>query len=136
MSKSNALENDILNKLFNNTALPWDANTSLYISLHTGDPGEGGDQSTNEANYTSYSRIGVLRGSSGFTVSGNQASNTAVVSFPQCTGGNNTITHVAIGTALSGAGQLLYSGPLAGSLAVSNLITPQFPIGSLVITED
>jgi hypothetical protein len=136
MSKGDTLENDILKKLFNNISLSWDAITDLYLSLHTGDPGEGGDQTTNEATYTGYARISVARGSAGFTISGNQVTNTAVISFPQCSGGNNTVTHVAIGTAATAAGQLLYSGALAGSLAISNLITPQFPIGALVVMED
>ena len=32
---------------------------SLYVSLHTADPGEAGSQTTNEANYTSYARVAV-----------------------------------------------------------------------------
>ncbi len=31
--------------------------TNLYVSLHTGDPGEAGDQTTSEAAYTSYARV-------------------------------------------------------------------------------
>lgn len=41
---------------------------SLYISLHTSDPGEAGSQTTNEANYTSYARVAVAR--SGKTIKG------------------------------------------------------------------
>jgi hypothetical protein len=33
-------------------------------------------------------------------------------------------------------GQILYSGALTDSLAVSNLITPRFPAGTLSFTED
>lgn len=136
MSKGNQTETDVLAKFFNNTALPWDAITNLFVALHTADPGEGGSQTTSEATFTSYARVSVARTSGGWTVSGNQASNTALVQFPQCTGGSNVITHVSIGTLTSGAGQILYSGALNSSLTVSNLIQPQFAIAALAATED
>lgn len=136
MSKSNTTENDVLLKLFNNTALSWDANTNLYVALHTADPGEAGTQTTSEATFTSYARVTVARTSGGFTVSGATASNTALIQFPACTGGSNTITHFSVGTATSGVGQILYSGALTSSLAVSSGIQPQFAIGALTITED
>jgi hypothetical protein len=149
MSKSNTWESDVLKLVFQNTAaaLIGDASGlqpsatagSLYIGLHTADPGEAGDQTTSEATYTSYARIAVVRSAGGWTVSGTaptQVANAALVTFAQCTGGSNTITHFSVGTALSGAGKLLYSGALTASLAVSNLITPQFSIGTLVVTED
>ena len=136
MSKSNTTENDFMLYTFNGTAISWDGNTNLYVSLHTADPGEAGNQTTSEATYTSYARVTVARTSGGWTVSGNQASNTALIQFPQCTGGSNTITHVVVGTAVSGAGQILYSGALTSPLSVSSGIQPQFSIGALVITED
>lgn len=136
MSKSNTTENDFMLYTFNGTAISWNGNTNLYVALHTADPGEAGTQTTSEATYTSYARVTVARTSGGFTVSGNQASNTALIQFPQCTGGTNTITHVSVGTATSGAGQILYSGALTSSLSVSSGIQPQFSVGALVITED
>lgn len=136
MSKGNTTETDVLALVFNATALSWDANTDLYVALHTGDPGEAGSQTTSEATYTSYARVTVARSGAGWTVSGNTATNAALIQFPQCTGGSNTITYVSIGTAASGAGQVLYSGALDSSLAVSNLIQPQFAAGALDITED
>lgn len=136
MSKGNTTETDVLLSIFNATAFSWNANTDLYLALHTADPGEAGNQSTSEATYTSYARVTVARSAGGFTVSGNSASNTALAQFPQCTGGTSTVTYVSIGTASSGAGQILYSGALNASLAVSNLIQPQFAIGALVTQED
>lgn len=136
MSKGNTTENDILEYIFKATAISWDGNTNLYVSLHTADPGEGGSQTTNEANYTSYARVTVARSGSGWTVSGNQVENAALIQFPQCTGGSNVITHVAVGTASSGAGQVLYSGALNSSLSVSSGIQPQFAAGALTLTED
>lgn len=135
MSKGNTTENDIMKFMFQNVAMP-SYGSNLYLSLHTADPGEAGDQTTNEAAYTSYARIGVARDATGWVVSGNQSSNDDLLQFPQCTGGSETITHVAIGTASSGAGQILYSGALNASIAVSNLIQPQFSAAALQITED
>jgi len=146
MSKGNTFENDLLLLLFNNAAIanigdasglqPSALAGSLYVSLHTADPGEAGDQTTNEAAYTNYARQAVARSGGGWTVSGNNASNTALVQFPQCGGTGATLTHFGVGTALSGAGKLLYSGVLTSSLAVSSGIQPQFAAGDLDVTED
>jgi hypothetical protein len=146
MSKGNTFENDLLLLIFNNTdaALIGDATGlrgsssagSLYVLLHTGDPGEGGNQTTSESAYTSYARVAVARSGSGWTVSGNAVSNAALVQFPQCTGGSETITHFAVGTASSSTGKVLYKGALSAPLAVSSGIQPQFAIGDLDITED
>jgi hypothetical protein len=104
---------------------------SFFISLHTADPGETGDQTTSEAAYTSYARVAVARSSGGFTVAADTASNAAAVNFPACTGGSATCTHLGIGTASTLAGHLVASGALTASLAVSNGITPSFAIGAL-----
>lgn len=146
MTISNAGENGLLLLIFNNTdfALIGDAaglqNSatagSLFVSLHTADPGEAGDQTTNEATYTSYARVAVARSSAGWTISSANASNAAAVTFPACTGGSNTITHFGIGTATSGAGVLLFSGTITPNLAVSNGITPSAAIGALDVDLD
>lgn len=135
MSKSNTLENQVVALIFNGTALPW-SNSNLFVALHTADPGEAGDQTTSEATYTGYARVSVARDSGGWTVSGNQASNTAEITFPECTGGTNTITHVSVGLAGTSTSQILYKGALTASISVSNLITPRFPAGTLVMQED
>lgn len=142
MSLTNAAETDLLELIFNATTwltLAQDHATplaSLYISLHTGDPGETGSQTTSEAAYTSYARVAVARTTAGWTVTGNTASNTAAITFPACTGSSSTVTHFGIGTALTGAGNLLASGQLTASLAISAGITPQFAIGDLDVTAD
>ncbi len=146
MSLTNTSENNLMKLIFTNTAWagigdagglqPSVAAGSYYLSLHTANPGETGDQTTSEANYTSYARVAVNRTAGGWTVSGNQASNTALVQFPQSTGGTNTITHIGVGTASSGAGELVYYSALNASITVQNLNTPQFLAGSLTITAD
>jgi hypothetical protein len=146
MSLSNSSENNLLKLLFNNTtwANVGDATGivgsssagNFYVTLHTADPGEAGDQTTSEATYTSYARVAVARTSGGWTVSSSTVTNTAAVNFPQCTGGSNTITYFAIGRASSGAGEIIVSGALTASLAVSNGITPSFAIGALSTSAD
>jgi hypothetical protein len=110
--------------------------TTLYLSLHnsTG-PGVGNSQSTNETAYTNYVRIGIARTTGGWTVSTNTATNAALIQFAQCGASGDTLTYVAIGTASSGAGTVLYQGALNSSLAVSNGIQPQFAAGALTVTE-
>lgn len=146
MSKSNSWENALLLLVFNNTnagsigdatGLRGSSTAgSLFVSLHTADPGEAGSQTTNETSYTSYARVAVARSGSGWTVSGNAVTNAGLIQFPQCTGGTATITHFGIGTDVSGAGVLLYKGALSASLAVSSGIQPQFSAGELDGTED
>jgi hypothetical protein len=139
MSKSNATETDTLNIFFLKTLASWmgtlattgDANAT--IALHTADPGEGGTQSTNEATYTSYARVNVIRTVAGWTVSGNTAQNAALIQFPEATGGTDIITYVSIGI---NSGQIMYSGALTASRTISTGIQPQFAINSLTVTED
>lgn len=136
MSKANATEADIIAYVFNATALPWASDTNYYLALHSADPGEGGDQSTNEVAYTGYARVAVTRNGSGWTCAANQAANTALLQFPTCTGGSATATHISIGRLAGGVGQVLYKGALTSPLAISNNITPQFAAAALTITED
>ena len=109
---------------------------SFYIGLHSGDPGEAGDQTTSEVAYTSYARVAVARTSGGWTRTVSSIANTALVQFPQCTGSTATATHFSIGTASSGAGVLLLKGALSASLAISNGIQPQFAAAALTATVD
>lgn len=139
MSKGNTTENDLVKFYFNNVAMP-SYGSNLYVALHTADPGEGGDQTTNEISYTggsgNYARQPVSRDSGGWTVSGNQAGNTALIQFPVSDTGPVTATHISIGTSLSGAGQIIASGALNESLVINNLTQPQFAIAGLIYQED
>jgi hypothetical protein len=134
MSKGNTAENDILKMVLKGTDPSWRGNANRYIALHTADPGEAGSQTTSECAYTSYARVAIPVAD--WTDGGSSFTNSALVQLPQCTGGSETITHFSIGTLSSGAGQILYKGALSASLAVSNLIQPQFAIGAITVTED
>lgn len=149
MSKSNSWENALLLLLFNNTnaANIGDATGlrgsttagSLFLSLHTSDPGEAGSQTTNEVSYTSYARVAVARSGSGFTVSTNTVSLAANADFPNpgnATGLPITATHFGLGTDASGAGTLLYKGAITPNISISTTgTTPRISAGQ-IITED
>lgn len=142
MSKGNTFENDLLKLIFTATAIANIADnaasaplTNLYVGLATADPGETGDQTTNETSYTSYARVAVARSGSGWTVTANSVSPAANIDFPACTGGTATITHAHVGTASSSTGKLLYKGTVTPNLSVSSGVTPRLTTASAV-TED
>lgn len=143
----NTFQSDLLKLIFQATAIANIADnaassplTNLFISLHTADPLNSGNQTSNEATYTSYARVAVARTSGGWTISGSsptQVTNAAVINFPACTGSSSTVTFFGVGTVAStGTGKILYSGALTSSLAVSNGITPSFNAGALILTID
>lgn len=144
MSLSNAAESNFLKILFENLAWagvgdaggiqPSASAGSLYVSLHTAPLTGASDQSTSEANYTGYARVAVSRAAGSWTISGTSPTsitNNATLAFPQCTAGSSTVTHFAIGTDPTGAGQILFYGALTSSLAISSGITPQFAASAL-----
>jgi hypothetical protein len=106
---------------------------SVYVALHTADPGDADDQTTNEISYTGYARVAVARSAVGWTVVDANCSNAAAVTFGLCTVGTGTATHFSVGDSASGAGNWNLSGALVASLAISPGITPEFAIGELDI---
>ena len=140
MSKSNALENSVLLLFFNGTSIANIADntatspaTTITIALHTGDPGEAGDQTTSEAAYTSYARVTVARTSGGWTVTGNSVSPVATIAFPAGTGGSGTVTHWSAGSGVTD--NLMYSGTVTPNIVTGDGVTPQLTTAS-TITED
>lgn len=145
--KSNTFEQNLLKLIFNGTSITGLADNavtsplgSLYVSLHTSDPGETGTQTTNEvttAQYGGYVRQAVARTSAGWTITAaGEAKPTANISFPACaTGTGTTITHFAVGTAATGAGSILYSGPCTPTVNVVVGVTPVLTTGT-IISED
>lgn len=135
-SMSNALENGLLELLLKNTTFAGIGDStglvgsstagSFYLSLHTSDPGEGGDQTTNEVAYTGYARVAVARSGSGWTVTGNVASPVADILFGECTASpGDPATHVGIGTDSSGSGILLLHGELSPAITIDEGVQPK-----------
>lgn len=120
MSFSAAFANDLLRLLMHGQAITGVAQNhssalpSLYLALHTADPGASGNQSTNEVNYTGYTRQALQRSSSGWSISGNKVTLANTVEFGEMTGGSGgTATHMSIGTDASGSGKILFRAALS-----------------------
>ncbi len=145
MSKTDAFEAALLDLIFTNANIAnlGDATGvrgsvaagQLFLSLHTADPGEGGNQSTSEVAYTGYARVGVARSGAGFTRTGSAISPAANVDFGTCTAGSATATHFGIGVAGSGAGTLLYKGAITPTIAIAAGVTPRLTTGSTTTEE-
>jgi phage baseplate assembly protein gpV len=144
-SKKDTFETSILQHIFQNadvaaigdaTGLRGSSTAgSVYIALFTAAPSDSA-QGT-ETTYTNYARVAVARSAGGWTVSGNNCSNAAAITFPACGASGATLVAFAVckaGTA--GVNDQLYWGDLTANLVVSSGITPEFAIGDLDINED
>lgn len=148
MSKSNTFENEILNHLLVNANIAnlgdatgvrgSTAAGSVYVCLHTADPGEAGTATTNEIAYTGYARQPLTRasGAGGFTITGNSASPTNNVDFPEMTGGaGGTVTFWSVVKEVSGASVILYSGGVSPNLVVQTGVTPRLKPSSTIVED-
>lgn len=147
---SNAAESNLLALFFTNTAFanvgstgglqPSSPSGSIYVAIHTANPGATGTQSTSESAYPGYARVGVVRSGAGWALSGSSptaAENAAAVTFPQSGSGGSTPeteTYFSTGQETSGPGELYWFGALTAPLVVNNLVTPSFAISSLSAT--
>ena len=139
MSKSSAFRGDCLKLLFNGTTITGVADntgtsplTSLYVALHTADPGASGTQATSECTYTGYGRQAVTRSSGAWTVTANSVSPNANITFGACTAGSETATYASIGAATSGASKIFYSGAITPSIAIANGVQPVLTTASAI----
>lgn len=139
MTLSNSAENSFVALYFNATTFDSIAEndtssplTALELSAHTSDPGEAGNQTTNETSYTSYARVSTSRNGTDWPVTGNTANLGATESFPQCSGSTATLTHFGIGSASSGTGRLDMSGTVTPNISVATGVTPQLTTATAV----
>lgn len=140
--KAQIFDNDLLKLIFNGTPITGIADnaavsalTNLFFSLHTADPGIGGNQTTSEAAYTSYARVPVPRTASGFIITGNSCVLAAPIAFPSPTSAGEIESWFAIGTALSGTGKILYRGPITPGFTCVVGVAPVMTTGT-TITEN
>lgn len=140
MPMTNELIQGLLKLLFQNVAYANVGDTSglqgsgsagvFYISLHSSDPGVSGTQSTSEVSYTGYGRVAVNRSASDWPLSSNTIDPGAVIQFGQCTAGSATAAYAGIGTAGSGAGHLLWTGPITPNISISVGVIPELGTAS------
>ena len=143
MSFFDSFETSTLRLIFNNvgisnigdaTGIPAAAAVgSLYLALHTADPGDAGNGTTNEADFTGYARLAIARSSGGWTVTGGIVSNTALAQFANCTGGANTITHVSVVATSSGTATPIVSGAVDAPEDVISGVQLKFDPGVLAL---
>ena len=114
------------------------ASTSIWVSLHTADPGDAGTQATSEAAYTSYARVATDRTTVDWIVTAAQQ---------RLTGGIHHVCHLhgvldhgrsrhfSVGLSSSGAGTAIYNGTVTPNISVTTNVTPSLTTAS-AITED
>ena len=144
MSLVNGHETNLLNLIFSNTdwanigdAAGLQASTapgSLWISLHTSDPGEAGSDAA-EVSGNGYARQSIARSGAGWTVSGSNASNAAAITFPTATGSWGTVSHVGIHYDNAASSMVFYAA-LGTSKAITTDDVFEIAIGDLDIDLD
>ena len=141
-SMTNGFENVLALLLFNNTTL---ANIGDATGL-VGSTSAGSTQlalstvaltdadtllTATEVAYTGYARPTQARSSAGWTISGDTASNAALIQFGEMTaGGPDTVVHLGLGFLATGDVLRLHQD-LTADLVINNGVNPQFAIGAL-----
>lgn len=151
MSISNAFAASLLNLIYNAAAIADYAENdttspaaSVWVSLHFDDPGEAGNQSTNEASYTNYARVARARADS----SGGWAAATATdpaqvtphtttIDFPESgdaePGGGAALDFFATGGAVSGTNVYFWSGGVSPVINVGGAgVTPRLTTSTAI----
>lgn len=126
MSFSNTLETNALKWAFTTDSVT--RPTAWYVALYTSNPAD--DNSGTELSGSAYARTSAT-----FTVSGNEATTSAAVEFPEATGSWGTVSHVAVFDASTGGNMLAYAA-LTTSKAIGTGDILRIPAGDLDITLD
>ena len=131
---SNYLEDELLDHVLNNASFTKPA--TLYLSLHTGDPGESGVGS--EVSGGSYARVAITNNNTNFPVCPSTGtptkSNGQPFTFPTSTASWGTVTHWALYDASSGGTNMIAHGAFSTPRLVAIGKTMRVPTGGLTIT--
>lgn len=137
MSFSNTAETAALTYIFTGTAVPWAANTDLWLAMYTDDPGEAGSAVTNEVStgaWPSYVRVAVTRATE-LTVTGDTVTINVLKQFPRCIGGTSpTCKFASLVTTASGAGTIIGRYDFVDDVVVGPNVRPNFEAGDLTFT--
>lgn len=133
MSASNFLELELLDHVLG--AAAYTAPATVYVSLHTADPGETGASEVASSN--AYARAAVTNNTTNFpAASGGSKSNGTAINFATPTGaGWGLCTHFGIWDA-STSGNLLVAGALTVSKTINAGDAVSIGIGGLTVTMD
>jgi hypothetical protein len=102
MSLSNLFETRVLTWLFTGDAVT--RPSAFYIALFTSNPAEDASGTEVSTSGTAYARQSAT-----FTVSGNEATNSAAIEFPTATASYGTVSHVGIFDASTGGNLIAYA---------------------------
>ena len=127
MSKTDFLEDSMLNHVLRNTA--YTPASTIYVALFTATPGEAGGGS--EVTGNNYARKAVTFGAP----SAGTITNSADVVFDQASGSWGTISYFALFDALTN-GNMLYYGALTSSKTINSGDQLKFAAGGITVTED
>ena len=150
MSKSNTFETNLLQHIFNNSAIANVGDATglpaagtvgdLYVRLYTDAITVDDATIGTECAYTGYvaGGVAVIRSGAGWTVASGSVSNAAIVIFGPCSAGSENVKYFGVwkDNATGTDSHRIYWGQLTSDLAVSSGITPEFAIGALVVNED
>ena len=128
MSLSNTFETNVLTWLFTGDAVT--RPSAFYIALFTSNPAEDASGTEVSTSGTAYARQSAT-----FTVSGNEATNSAAIEFPTATASYGTVTHIGVFDAAS-AGNLIAYAALTTSKAIDTGDVLRLPANDLDITMD
>ena len=128
MSLSNTFETHTLNYLFTTTSVT--RPTAWYIALFTSNPAEDASGTEVSTSGTAYARQSAT-----FTVSGNEATNSAAIEFPTATASYGTVSHVGVFDASTGGNLIAYAA-LTTSKAIDTGDVLRLPANELDITMD
>lgn len=134
MPKSATFARDVVAFALMGRLPAWLASDVRYISLHTADPSQG-NQGTSETTYSGYRRQEIDITS--WTQQADGVYNSDEVVFPVSSGnsGERVITHLGIGLDAIGDGQLLYTAQLRKPVTLRLNDRLKFAVGEIFVTE-
>lgn len=132
-SKSDYLENKVLDHCLGDGSFTMPA--AVYLALCTVVPTDASTGATiTEANYTGYARKQIAASDLSAAASGSKT-NSAAITFADCTAGSSTVVGFAIVDA-STNGNVLYWGTVTSKTIDTSNTPATVAIGGLVVTED
>lgn len=132
-SKSDYLENKVLDHCLGDGSFTMPA--AVYLALCTVVPTDASTGATiTEANYTGYARKQIAASDLSAAASGSKT-NSAAITFADCTAGSSTVVGFAIVDA-STNGNILYWGTVTSKTIDTSNTPATVAIGALVVTED
>ena len=131
MGASDYLEDKIRTHLMRTGT--WAKDTTRYVSLHTGDPGDTGASEVVGGSYARVQRDAADANWSAGTATDGLTSNVATITFPSPSANWGVVTHFGVWDAVSG-GNFIASGPLTIAKTINNGdAAPSFGAGACVV---